>query len=461
MKHSPHRKPTVQSFIDDKIIPQTGEGLRFENEAHFELTRQTAAQIYQIDPDVLAHPNNHALNLRASQVLGALMGLTNSEFMQFRKHIETYGKTPSDNDRGNTYGDRIEPYKLAQEIDTLIENCRGKETQVIPSYVSTQATNTTPPNATSNQSTSTRKTTARRKRTTRPVDLGDIEPVDIIFPLNHRCERLSGMALLEYAREKHSEEEPYTFGDLLSELYYKAGGSEDKFAAAISKAKFAGGALGLTLPQFRKLTRNETKRPPLDMMNNLAARLSGKKDPRELPEEEKIQWRKFIMGTPAEVNQTMLNHCFSAPSRDNPMRVSINVEARGDAHAEELVKFFDLLMDSHGFSDWMQLASDIAKHDPDTTYQINHHMHEMKKGTTKRMPDELTKLIVEYAYPNKVLIDQRERAEEFLSGDKYLIAGTQELRDRKSARMTAIRQKRGDDWGTRAAKTGDSTERGA
>ncbi len=131
MKHSPHRKPTVQSFIDDKIIPQTGEGGRFENEAHFELTRQTAAQIYQIDPDVLAHPNNHALNLRASQVLGALMGLTNSEFMQFRKHIETFGKTPSDNDRGNTYGDRIEPYKLAQEINTLIENCRGKSSAVL------------------------------------------------------------------------------------------------------------------------------------------------------------------------------------------------------------------------------------------------------------------------------------------------------------------------------------------
>ena len=130
MRNSPYRKPTVQSFIDEKIVPQIGEGLRFDNENHFESVRLAAAQLYQIEPDILVHPDNHVLTLKQTQVLGAIMGLTSNEFLAFRRHIEEYGKKP-DGAHVTQYGGRLEPYKLSQEIAVLIENCRKKTPPVL------------------------------------------------------------------------------------------------------------------------------------------------------------------------------------------------------------------------------------------------------------------------------------------------------------------------------------------
>jgi len=124
-------KTPIKDYIDHIIHAETGEGSRFVDRNHFEEARMVCAQVYQIPPDILVNPDNHFLTIRHSQVLGALMGLTNDEFMKFRRMIEDKGKKPRADEESLKYRNRFDsPTKLQIEVNTLVEMSRAKKKAV-------------------------------------------------------------------------------------------------------------------------------------------------------------------------------------------------------------------------------------------------------------------------------------------------------------------------------------------
>jgi len=262
---------------------------------------------------------------------------------------------------------------------------------------------------------------------------------------------IKGSDLLAYARKKG-----ITFGGLLEEIRGLSGGSQDIFAPTLE----------LDRSQYGKFVRNEQKKPPLPMMNRLADALSAKVEDDKITEENRAQWRQFMLDIPAEINQEKINHCLDT---DSP----INTEHTGFGHRIALAKFFTLLAHRHGLVEWTQLARVIAAHagmDQNVAIQLQRAM-DNRAGPQENaeldppqieaerlhtnddrsviMPSPLAEIIAKFSFPDDKV--RQKACKEFLTSDKYKTSKEDE-KAHKSEGIRNARKAREDNWEKRTNK---------
>jgi len=266
---------------------------------------------------------------------------------------------------------------------------------------------------------------------------------------------IKGSDLLAYARKKG-----ITFGGLLEEIRGLSGDSQNIFAQMLE----------LDRSQYRKFVHNEQKKPPLPMMNRLADILGAKVEDDKVTEENRAQWRQFMLGIPAEINQEKVNHCLDNGS-------PINTDHTGFGHRIALAKFFTLLANRHGLVEWTQLARAIAAHagmDQNVTIQLQRAMDsragpqenaelDPSQIETERLHTNddrsiimpLADIIAEFAFPDDK--SRQKACLEFLTSDKYLTSKEDEMTHRSEGIRNAQKARR-HNWGRRiGGENGEAT----
>jgi hypothetical protein len=128
----------IQQAIADILELQTGTGKRFESKEHIKLVMGTAAAQFRIDADVLTNPDRQPLTIGQSQLLGAIMGLGNEDFLAFRRLIEAKS-TKFSNDQSNPYRDRLDPHLLENSINALIKKNAPSQLALSEAYQKLQS----------------------------------------------------------------------------------------------------------------------------------------------------------------------------------------------------------------------------------------------------------------------------------------------------------------------------------
>jgi hypothetical protein len=128
----------IQQAIADILELQTGTGKRFESREHIKLVMGTAAAQFRIDADVLTNPDRQPLTIGQSQLLGAIMGLGNEDFLAFRRLIEAKS-TKFSNDQSNPYRDRLDPHLLENSINALIKKNAPSQLALSEAYQKLQS----------------------------------------------------------------------------------------------------------------------------------------------------------------------------------------------------------------------------------------------------------------------------------------------------------------------------------
>lgn len=471
-------KTPVKDFVDARIALLTGKGKRFVDRAHYERARDKAANEYHINTKILANPDEHVFTLVYSQVLGSLMNLSHQEFLTFRRCIDDKGKKPDAFE--NPYAGRLQPGPLDFAVNQIIANTSPDKIKEPPKHrdplgspKAQSPKKEDKPKATSPEVKKIAKTVKSVDRrpppskpvatkleipaqeephfTSRHVEMDDKDIFKIAF------QNMSGSALLAQAREKYPD-----FVDFLEDARKRAEISQNRFAQA----------LNITRAAYEKFPNKKWVIIPLEVMNQLADKLGADN------EDEKVEWRKYMLGTPAEVNQDMVNRCFEegVHSRNESGEHKIATGGYGYTHTIALAKFFKLLIDRHGLTNRAQLAQAIAQNaglGDAVTKQLANALRNLAGSTeneavdtttlsaerlsqlnsednrVRKMSADLAAHVAEFAFPDDMTA--RKECMEFLTSDKYKIPD-EIISQNKSDMMTRVRKERGSNWGSRSNK---------